>query len=83
MAGFVQKTVNKTAVRDLTVPIADNPFGCVGYTAKAIALVIRNREHYTARVNFVNSAGQAVGHENTFCDPKILLWIADDPQPLP
>ena len=44
MADFVQKTVNKTAVRDLTVPIAtltsfnnlidmviaDNPFGCVG-----------------------------------------------------
>ena len=97
MADFVQKTVNKTAVRDLAVPIADvtsfdnlietiiedNPFGCVGYTAKAIAPVIRNREHYTARVNFVNSAGQAVGHENTFCDPKILLWIADDPQPLP
>ena len=44
MADFVQKTVNKTAVRDLAVPIADvtsfnnlietviedNPFGCVG-----------------------------------------------------
>jgi len=44
MADFVQKTVNKTALRDLTVPIAtltsfnnlidmvieDNPFGCVG-----------------------------------------------------
>ena len=46
MADFVQKTVNKTAVRDLAVPIADvtsfntliesviadNPFGCVRYT---------------------------------------------------
>ncbi|WP_292519492.1 hypothetical protein [Methanoculleus sp.] len=46
MAGFVQKTVNKMAVRDLTIPIADvtsfdnlietviddNPFGCGGYT---------------------------------------------------
>ena len=46
MADFVQKTANKTAVRDLAVPIAtvtsfntiiesvinDNPFGCVGYT---------------------------------------------------
>ena len=46
MADFVQTTVNKTAVRDLAVPIADvtsfnnlvqsviddNPFGCVGYT---------------------------------------------------
>jgi len=47
MADFVQKTVNKTAVRDLAVPIAnvtsfnnliesviaDNPFGCVGIPA--------------------------------------------------
>ena len=46
MADFVPTTVNKTAVRDLAVPIAtvtsfntliesvidDNPFGCVGYT---------------------------------------------------
>jgi len=46
MADFVQTTVNKSAVRDLSVPIAnvtsfntpiemvidDNPFGCVGYT---------------------------------------------------
>jgi hypothetical protein len=46
MADFVQKTVNKSAVRDLSVPIADvtsfnnliemviddNPFGCVAYT---------------------------------------------------
>jgi hypothetical protein len=64
MADFIQTTVNKTALRDLTVPIADvtsfntlvesiiadNPFGCVGYTTKAgqtIAPVIKNREHYT------------------------------------
>jgi len=64
MADFVRKTVNKTAVRDLTVPIAtvtsfntlvqsviaDNPFGCVGYTnsdGQTIAPVVRNREHYT------------------------------------
>ncbi len=46
MADFVQATVNKSAVRELSVPIAtvtafnnlvqsvidDNPFGCVGYT---------------------------------------------------
>ena len=46
MADFVQKTVNKSAVRNLTVPIAtvtafnnliqavinDNPFGCIGHT---------------------------------------------------
>jgi len=64
MADFVQKTVNKTAVRDLAVPIAtvtsfnsliegviaDNPFGCVGYTGAdgvAVDPVVRNREHYT------------------------------------
>ena len=37
--------------------IDDNPFGCVGYTTKAgetIAPIVRNREHYTAKVNFIN-----------------------------
>ncbi|MDV2482456.1 hypothetical protein F8E02_10680 [Methanoculleus sp. Wushi-C6] len=79
MADFVQKTVNKTAVRDLAAPIAsvtsfnnlvqsvidDNPFGCVGYTGaggEAVAPVVRNREHYTAKVNFVNeTTGKRVG----------------------
>ncbi|WP_292410835.1 MULTISPECIES: hypothetical protein [unclassified Methanoculleus] len=71
MADFVQKTVNKTAIRDLAVPIADvtsfnnlietviddNPFGCVGYTGpggQPVAAVVRNREHYTAKVDFIN-----------------------------
>ena len=78
MADFVQTTVNRTALRDLTVPIADvtsfntlvesvitdNPFGCVGYTTRAgetIAPIIKNREHYTAKVNFLNDAGKRVG----------------------
>ena len=78
MADFVQKTVNKTAVRDLAVPIAtvtsfnnliesvieDNPFGCVGYTGsdgQPVAAVVRNREHYTAKVNFINDDGKRVG----------------------
>ena len=78
MADFVQTTINKTAVRDLAVPIAtvtsfntlvesvitDNPFGCVGYTTRAgetIAPIIKNREHYTAKVNFVNGEGKKVG----------------------
>jgi hypothetical protein len=78
MADFVQKTVNKTALRDLTVPIADltsfntlvesvitdNPFGCVGYTTKAgetVPPIIKNREHYTAKVNFLNGEGKKVG----------------------
>ena len=48
MADFVQKTVNKTALREITLPIADvetfdsliemvfddNPFGCVEYTTR-------------------------------------------------
>jgi len=79
MADFVPTTVNKTAVRDLAVPIAtvtsfnnliesvitDNPFGCVGYTTKAgqtIDPVVRNREHYTAKVDFiVEETGKRVG----------------------
>jgi len=79
MADFTQTTVNKTAVRDLAVPIAtvtafdtlvdmviaDNPFGCVGYTTKAgetVPPIIRNREHYTAKVNFLDEAtGKKVG----------------------
>ena len=79
MADFVQTTVNKTAVRDLAVPIADvtsfntliesviddNPFGCVGYTGSdgvPVEPVIRNREHYTAKVNFLNGEGKRVGN---------------------
>jgi len=78
MADFVQKTVNKTALREITLPIADvetfdsliemvfddNPFGCVEYTTRdgqTIAGVVRNREHYTAKVNFLNDAGKRVG----------------------
>ena len=79
MADFVQKTVNKTAVRDLAVPIAtvtsfnnliesviaDNPFGCVGYTGSdgvPVDPVVRNREHYTAKVNFLDGEGKRVGN---------------------
>ena len=78
MADFVQKTVNKTAVRDLSVPIADvtsfnnliqaviddNPFGCVGYTGsdgQPVAAVVRNREHYTAKVDFIDGEGKRIG----------------------
>jgi len=78
MADFVPTTVNRTAVRDLAVPIADvtslntlvdmviddNPFECVGYTTKSgqtIPAVVRNREHYTAKVNFLNGEGKRIG----------------------
>ncbi len=78
MADFVQKTVNKSAVRDISVPIADvtsfnnliqmviddNSFGCVAYTDSdgvEVPGIVRNREHYTAKVNFVNGVGKRVG----------------------
>jgi hypothetical protein len=64
-------TINKTAVRDLAVPIpdvttfnnlvekfiTDNPAGAAGYTTRKgeeVPAVFRNREHYTAKVNFVD-----------------------------
>ena len=79
MADFVPTTVNKSAFRNLAVPIADvtsfntlvqsviddNPFGCVGYTdagGEAVAAVVRNREHYTAKVNFIDGEGKKVGN---------------------
>ena len=69
----------QTAVRDLSVPIADvtsfdnlietviddNPFGCVGYTGsdgQPVAAVVRNREHYTAKVDFIDGEGKRVGN---------------------
>ncbi len=75
----MQKTVNKSAIRNLTVPIAtvtafnnlieavinDNPFECVGYTGSdgvPVPGVIRNREHYTAKVEFFDdNTGKRVG----------------------
>ncbi len=44
--------------------IEDNPFGCVGYTGsdgQPVAAVVRNREHYTAKVNFLDGEGKRVG----------------------
>jgi len=79
MADFVQKTVNKSALREITTPIDDvtefndiiemvindNPFECVSYTNRdgvLIAPVIRNREHYTGKVDFINEAtGKRLG----------------------
>ncbi|MCE5338422.1 MAG: hypothetical protein LLF90_07040 [Methanomicrobiaceae archaeon] len=75
----MQKTVNKTAVRGLAVPIAtvtsfntlaqsvigDNPFGYIGHTNRdgvAVAPIIRNREHYTAKVDFIDvNTGKRLG----------------------
>ncbi|MCK9307515.1 MAG: hypothetical protein M0P17_08325 [Methanoculleus sp.] len=44
--------------------ITDNPFGCVGYTNRDGVLVdpvVRNREHYTAKVNFLDGEGKRLG----------------------
>ncbi|NLA32167.1 MAG: hypothetical protein GX880_10185 [Methanomicrobiales archaeon] len=76
MADFVEKSVNKSAVRDLAVPIPnveafdnliegiidDNPFDCIEYVkdGEEMPAVARHREHYTAKVNFIN-AGKKVG----------------------
>ncbi|MHC1630673.1 MAG: hypothetical protein ACXQTG_07000 [Methanoculleaceae archaeon] len=76
MADFVQKTVNRirdlaipiasvTSFNNLIESVIDdNPFGCVGYTGSdgvPVAAVIRNREHYTAKVSFVDGEGKRVG----------------------
>ena len=78
MADFVLSTVNRTAVRELSVPIPnvtafnnlvqsvidDNPFGCVGYTnsdGEYFEPVVLNREHYIAKVVFLDGDGKRVG----------------------
>ncbi len=52
MADFIEKTVNKTAVRDLAIPIDDvetfddliesiiddNPFDCIGYVKDGVEM---------------------------------------------
>jgi len=79
MADFVPTTVNRSAVRELTTPIAsvtafdsliemiiaDNPFECASYTNRdgvLVAPIIRNREHYTGKVNFIDEGtGKRLG----------------------
>ncbi len=77
MADFVEKSNTKTAVRELTVPIADiatfdtlvasvlsdNPFGCVDYVEGGVTYdgVTRNRESYTAKVIYEDIAAKTVG----------------------
>ncbi|RXE56033.1 hypothetical protein ABH15_07505 [Methanoculleus taiwanensis] len=77
MADFVEKSNTKTAVRELSLPIADvstfdaivgsvladNPFGCVDYIESGVTYdgVTRNRESYTAKVNYEDNDGKRVG----------------------
>lgn len=77
MADFVQTGASKTAVRELSSPIAnvtafnaiieqvlaDNPFGCEDYEENGVVIpgVVRGRESYTVRVNYEDNAGRRVG----------------------
>jgi len=80
MADFVQKTVTKTAVRELANPIADvsafdtivqsvitgNPFGCVAYTEGGVAHqpVEKSKETYVAKVVYQDALAKTVGNES-------------------
>ena len=45
MADFVQKTMNRTAVRNLAVPIAN--VTSFDNLIQSVDPIVRNREHYT------------------------------------
>lgn len=80
MADFVEKTVTKTAVRELATPIADvsafntiveavitgNPFGCVAYTEAGITHqpVEKTKEAYVAKVVYQDTLAKSVGTES-------------------
>jgi hypothetical protein len=77
MADFVETNNTKTAVRELSVPITDiatfdaiiasvltdSPFECVDYIEGGATYdgVARNRESYTAKVNYQDNDGKRVG----------------------
>lgn len=77
MADFTQKTVVKSAVRNLTAPIADyasfssliqgildkNPWGCTSYqvTGATKPAIERSREAYAATINYENTEAKTVG----------------------
>ena len=80
MADFVQKTITKTAVRELATPIADvsafdtivqavitgNPFGCVAYTEAGVAHdpVEKSKESYVAKVVYQDTLAKTIGKES-------------------
>jgi len=80
MADFVQKTVVKTAVRQLASPIADvsafntivqsvitsNPFECVAYTEGGVTHqpVEKTKEAYVAKVVYQDALAKTVGNES-------------------
>jgi hypothetical protein len=83
MADFIETSNSKSAVRELANPIADistfsaiiqsviddNPFGCTEYTEGGAAIpgVVKNREHYTAKVVFEDTVGEKIGTLSIKC----------------
>ncbi|MCK9579523.1 MAG: hypothetical protein M0Q92_03610 [Methanoregula sp.] len=80
MADFVEKTVTKTAVRELATPIENvssfdtivqsvitaNPFGCVAYTEAGVTHqpVEKSKETYVAKVVYQDALAKTVGNES-------------------
>jgi len=77
MADFVQKSITKTAVRNLTAPIANatafaaipaavistNPFGCTSYEVGGVTIdpVVKTKESYGARILYQDDDGKTTG----------------------
>ena len=77
MADFIQTTNTKSAVRDLSVPIADittfdalvqdiidtNPFGCTAYVEQGVSIdpVVRSQERYDAKIIYENLEADTIG----------------------
>ncbi len=80
MADFNQRSVVKTAVRELATPIenvsafntivqaviTDNPLGCVAYTEAGVTHqpVEKSKENYVAKIVYQNGDGKAVGTDS-------------------
>jgi hypothetical protein len=80
MADFVQKTIVKTATRQLASPIADvaafntivesvltgNPFGCVAYTVSGVSHpgVEKAKETYVAKIFYQDADAKTVGSDS-------------------
>ncbi|HPX73542.1 MAG: hypothetical protein BWY93_00285 [Euryarchaeota archaeon ADurb.BinA087] len=81
MGDFIQQSVIKTAVRELSAPIADitsfntlvsgiisgNPWGCTAYDVAGVPQdpVAISRQGYTARIEYENNEAKVVGYTST------------------
>ncbi len=80
MGDFVQQSITKTAVRELTSPISDvttfntlvagvisgNPWSCTAYEIGGVAqpAVAKSREGYTARIQYEDNEAKLLGYVN-------------------